>query len=71
MVWILPVIGLLVDLGTKRPDPQSLGLRISSGKAIVTDKEGVRFLVEIQEESGFHTNKGWTSRSACGVGNGP
>ena len=28
--------------GTKRPDPQSLGLRISPGKAIVTDKEGQR-----------------------------
>jgi len=36
--------------GTKRPDPQSIGLRIGSGKAIVTDKEGVRFLVEIKEE---------------------
>ena len=36
--------------GTKRPDPQSIGLRISQGKAIVTDKEGVRFLVEIHEE---------------------
>jgi hypothetical protein len=36
--------------GTKRPDPQSLGLRVSPGKAIITDKEGVRFLIEIEEE---------------------
>ena len=36
--------------GTKRPDPQSLGLRISPGKAIVTDKEGTKFLIEIHEE---------------------
>jgi hypothetical protein len=36
--------------GTKRPDPQSLGLRISPGKAIVTDKEGQRFVLELHEE---------------------
>ncbi len=36
--------------GTKRPDPQSIGLRITPGKAIVTDKEGQRFLIEIPEE---------------------
>ena len=36
--------------GTKRPDPQSMGLRISPGKAIVTDKEGQRFVVSIPEE---------------------
>lgn len=36
--------------GTKRPDPQSPGLRISAGKAIMTDKEGRRFLIEISEE---------------------
>ncbi len=36
--------------GTKRPDSQSIGLRISPGRAIVTDKEGERFLLEIKEE---------------------
>ncbi len=36
--------------GTKRPDPQSIGLRITPGKAIVTDKEGQRFLIDIPEE---------------------
>lgn len=36
--------------GTIRPDPQSLGLRVSPGKAIVTDKEGRKFLLELNEE---------------------
>ena len=36
--------------GTKRPDPQSSGVRISSGSALVTDKEGHRYLIQVPEE---------------------
>ena len=36
--------------GTKRPDPQSVGLRISPGQAILTDKENRKFLLTIEEE---------------------
>lgn len=36
--------------GTKRPDPQSIGLRVSPGKAILQDKEGRNFLLHVEEE---------------------
>jgi hypothetical protein len=49
--------------GTKRPDPQTSGIRISSGSAIVTDKEGHKYLVSIQDELYIP----WPNRSGAAV----
>ena len=36
--------------GTRRPDPQSPGVRISPGSAVVSDRSGHRYLLTIEEE---------------------
>jgi hypothetical protein len=49
--------------GTKRPDPQSMGLRVSPGQAIITDKEGRKFLLTTTDE----TRIPWPTRNGPAV----
>ena len=49
--------------GTKRPDSQASGVRVSPGAAVVSDKEGRKYLLEIHEELRIP----WPSRNGPAV----